>query len=268
MLAAAALTLIGGALAGLRAWHKHRRRVNVRINQVSRTSVYVHKISFPDNETPQIKSVGIWIEVEIHNYGETAILVTGIENANGENAPEPIIGWPIKEISFEDDVPTFGGTVDLPLRLDGQSGVKFFVLSEVMIIEPVGKLLYKIYGKIDPKKLRQFADKMAADCLSSLSPKFEKGGYRLSLPKLAVSGVNAPLIRKVNGKLVFEPKFGILPREAGATLLLDDPNCTPTLCDARALQHALEIILADGTRIVQRLKRSNNALWMLEKITG
>jgi hypothetical protein len=209
--------------------------------------------------------VGIWIQVEIHNNSERPVLVTGVENTNGESAPEPIIGWPIKELSFEGNVPTTGGIVDLPLRLEEQGGVKIYVLSKVSIPEPVGKLLFKVYGTIDPKRLEQAADKMAAELTASLSPKMKKVGVLIEPLKIAFQNINAPLLRKVDGKLTFEPKFGVVPLGAGLEVLANDPECAPMLFNARPLQHSLDIVLGDKKRIVRRLKSGKDPLWMLHK---
>ena len=54
------------ALAGLLAWNRRRLRITVTARQVRKAPVYIHRMEFPEGSDPCIRSVGVWVEIDMH----------------------------------------------------------------------------------------------------------------------------------------------------------------------------------------------------------
>jgi len=268
MLIVAAIGVFSGAIFSVYRWFWNRRYgIRFTIKPKLHKRLYILGVQIRRNKTPIITSVGLWCKVEFYNISSEAKLITELLGYDNLSNPKPIYGFPVKDVHFEYEKDIPEEIVDIPLTLEAQHGLHFWVLLPINISDNLGEILFNLYGqKIN--SLPTFKR------LYNRIPEVEKLGVKgiidMSLPITDVSftidsiDFRYPLLNKRGGEVMFDPKFGTIPHNVYPEIFKFAKQSPQVLRDVFYVASRYYIVQAKiaGVRLLtRRLKIGNKTLW-------
>ncbi|MBM4160389.1 MAG: hypothetical protein FJ217_04730 [Ignavibacteria bacterium] len=268
----AGLSLLSGTSYAVYKWIRSRFfALSVRVVNPDENRFYISSISVDRDGPPFVSSVATWRVIEVYNLSSEPVVVKEILAYELATEPHLIKGPPLKSVALLNEPAQLGDHYELPVTLASQHAIKFWSLVDVYIPKKLGIVLFTLFGRsaernryferffYHQKELQEYLTKSLRDDFKFLEiGEVSLGGPKMSDPQIHVNGTT----------LSFSNLFGTVP----ATCSVDVMNyLIQTKQDAANVfvnpykQYAIQVVLADGKRVTQKLAIGRDALWLFHR---
>lgn len=268
MLVVAALGLASGAVYALYRWLRVRYfSVRMALDTRRHERLYIAGIRVRRNLAPTVSRVAAWCRLCFWNVGPEAKLITGVFTQEDGQASRELIGPPAKQVDFGYDKDTPMGAVELPLTLQPQSGICFWVLISIDVPEKLGEILFSLYGD-QARTMPSFhqwngrlaeAERFVLEGIHEAALPIKDGSCTIQEVEMT-----DPMLKQQGETLAFVPRLGSFPPHVYHKIIANARERGWRLEEVvsnRADSYRVHARLGSGKVLSRRLRIDQDALW-------
>ena len=271
----AALSTLAGAIYSVYRWIWIRRfSIRFKISPEHQERAYILSVRIRRNQPPTVIKLGLWCHLNFYNLSSEPRLITQLSAYDDNSSSQPIVGIPVKDVHLDFAKDTTEGPIDLPLTLEPQHGISFWVMMSIPVPEKLGEILFQLFGqKTSTLKSFQRFDGHIPDIEKNVL----EGIHDLPISIREVSltfdhfDLYYPLLQKRDQSVVFNPELGSFPlpiyhlvakKSKERDWLLQEVLSVPTRF------FLIEAEIAGGSKLTHRFKVNHDALWWRRLTSG
>jgi len=262
-----AVAVAGLLVAGVTSTYRaiaRRRGLSLIVEQFSKGPFYVARIdSASKPDAARVGTVATWLRVRIVNGTSTPILISELRaHEKGTSGSNPICS-PVRRADLHKTPADVSELVELPRQIPGHDALEFFMLVAVHIPAELGRLLFQLYCRhMNPAALERTMQELRAHVLDDARKRIKYA--QIVDVNIHEVGVSDPIMLNKDGRLLIEPRFGVIPLSAKSDVIsscVEEGRAVPELRISGT--YIFEVVLSTGRRLRKTFATRQNALWFV-----